>query len=556
MKLLILASKFIIMAKSSATKRLFGYWLIGLLTIFSFFLLLRNSFSYLDPDFGWHYQVGQEIWQNRQLPHIEHHLFPIAGQTWVDHEWLANLLLFIISASGGYLLLSCLFAGLVLLTWWLLAKTTIKYWLEGQTNSLIFWALLIIGLGACLPNFGIRIQEITVLFLLILNLWLASITRRRSWRIWEMIVLPAFFWLWSCLHGGFLVGLAVIITWIVFRLAIYLLQRRHHQLVSAINLLPIKTIWQSAVVTVASLAATCLTPYGWRLYSFLADYQSNRAYLSLIQEWRPMTEAIWSWRMLYSLFFGVALTLLFFHWRSRQAADRQIMQWLWQQDWWTLCLSLIMFAAAWLSLRHFPLFLVISLPWLAGFYYRSWQDRYFQPNQWMVYLKLFISLTLILSIVLIFIDTHWTNHPELDYCSKYPCAAIEYLRQSPYRGWPTMVDYGWGGYFYWQWPDKQIFIDGRLPQYPWRDRTLIEHYSRFFIESEIKTALNDYDLAVVVLAQPPLVKFNWLETWLLRRGQRVEDYDTSQELFRRVMLKLPSWRLIYSDATATIYVRQ
>lgn len=544
------------MAKPSAIKGLFSYWLIGLLVIFSLLLLLRNSFNYLDPDFGWHYQVGQEIWQNRQLPWTEHHLFPIAGQSWVDHEWLANLLLFLVSSGGGYLLVSFLFAAMVVVAWWLLAKSTIRYWLDGQANSLIFWALLIIGLKACLPNFGVRIQEITVLFLLVLNLWLAKIIRRRFWLTWEMIALPAFLCLWSCLHGGFLIGLAVITTWTVFRLAIYLLERYRHRLISPTNLLPAKTIKQSILVAGLSLLATCLTPYGLRLYSFLADYQSNHAYLSLIQEWQPMTEAIWSWRMLYSLFFGLALALLFFHWRSRQAEDRRLIKWLWQQDWWPLFLSLIMFVAAWRSLRHFPLFVVVSLPWLAGFYYRSWHDRHFQPNQWMACLKWFVSLALVLSIVLIFIDTHWTGHPELAYCSKYPCAAMDYLRQSPYRGWPTMVDYGWGGYFYWQWPDKQIFIDGRLPQYPWRDRTLIEHYSRFFIESEVKTALNDYDLAVVVLAQPPLVKFNWLETWLLHRGQSIEDYDTSQEIIRRAMLKLPNWRLIYSDTAATVYVRQ
>lgn len=544
------------MAKALIANKFFNRWLIGLLIIFGFLLLLRNSFSYLDPDFGWHYQVGQEIWQSRQLPWVEHHIFPVAGQHWVDHEWLSNLLLFLITDSGGYLLLSLIFAGLIILTWWLLARSTIQYWLAGRGDCLLFWLLLIIGLVACLPNFGIRIQEITVLFLLLLNLWLAKITRQRLWRPWEIIALPVLFWLWACLHGGFLIGLAVIITWTFFRGALYCWHRYRRSAVSPINLLPLQTIKQSTIVVGLSLAATFLTPYGWRLYSFLADYQGNRAYLKFIQEWQPMTEAIWSWRMFYSLIFGMALVLLYFHRRSQAGADRQIIKWLWRQDWWPLLLSLIMFVAAWRSLRHFPLFFVVSLPWLAGFYYRSWQDCHFQPSRWPVYLKWFISVVAVLSIAIVPISTYWTNQPTTDYCSKYPCSALDYLRQSPYHSWPTIVDYGWGGYFYWQWPEKSIFIDGRLPQYPWRDQTLIEHYGRFFVESDIKAALNDYDLSVIVLAQPPVVKFNWLEIWLLGRGQQIEDYETYQEGFRRAMLKLPNWRLIYSDATATIYVRQ
>ena len=544
------------MTKPLITSKFFNRWLISLLIIFGFLLLLRNSFSYLDPDFGWHYRVGQEIWQSRQLPRIEHHIFPVAGQNWVDHEWLSNSLLFLITDLGGYFLLSLLFAGLIILTWWLLARSTIRHWLDGHGDCLIFWLLLIIGFVACLSNFGIRIQEITVLFLLILNLWLAKVTRQRLWRPWEIIALPVFFWLWACLHGGFLIGLAVIITWTFFRGILYYLHRHQRSAVSPTNLLPLKTIKQSTIVAGLSLVATFLTPYGWRLYSFLADYQSNRAYLKFIQEWQPMTEAIWSWRMLYSLFFGMALVLLYFHRRNQAKTDRQIIQWLWQQDWWSLLLSLIMFIAAWRSLRHFPLFFVVSLPWLAGFYYHSWQDCHFQPSRWPAYLKWFISAVAILSIVIIPISTHWTNQPTTDYCAKYPCSALDYLRQSPYHNWPTIVDYGWGGYFYWQWPEKSIFIDGRLPQYPWRDRTLIEHYSRFFIESDIKDALNDYDLSVIVLAQPAPVKFNWLETWLLGRGQQTTDYETSQEVFRRAMLKLPNWRLVYSDMVATVYVRQ
>jgi hypothetical protein len=543
------------MSKKIASS-LFNRWLIILLFIFAIFMVFHNSFNYLDPDFGWHYQVGQEIWQNRQVPKIEHHLFPIAGQSWVDHEWLSNLTVYVLFELGGYFLVSLLFVGLVILAWYLLAKQTIKYWLDNQASSLFFWLILFIGLRACLPHFGIRIQEVTVLFLLILNIWLHRVVRQRYWPIWQIWVIPILFWWWASLHGGFLIGLVALLAWIVFRLIIYY-WARYRQIKRQINVLPMKVIGRSILTAVLSIIATCLTPYGLKLYDFLSDYYSNNAYLWIIEEWLPITRAVWSWRMLYMLVFGLVIVLLIFHWRARQnKADRQVINWLINQDWWVLLFSSILFVAAWRSLRHFPLFFIISFPWVAGFFWQSWQDRCFNPAHWSIYLKILIVSVLLLSTISMAIATQWSNRPVEDYCHSYPCAAINYLKQSPYKNWPTMVDYGWGGFWYWYWPDKPIFSDGRLPQYSWRNRSLIEHYGRFFNESDIKNALADYDLSVVAIAQPRPVSYNWLESWLFGWGQKVNDYDSFSETMRRAMLKMPAWQLVYSDATAMIYVQQ
>lgn len=535
----------------------FKYWLLALVGLFFLALLIHNSFNYLDPDFGWHYQVGQEIWQEQQVPDIEHHLFTVAGKSWVDHEWLANVLIYLLNDSLGYLAVSLVFVLLIFTAWLILAKFAISKWLGGRADSIFLWLLLALGLKACLPHFGVRIQEITVLFLLILNIWLLAVAQRQVWKKWEFLVLPVFFWLWACLHGGFLIGLAALLAWIAFKGGLRIINRFFPKIVSPNNLLPFKTLVQSIVMAGLSIGATCLTPYGLRLYGFLADYQSNKAYLRLIKEWFPMIFDILSWRMVYSLFFGVALALLAitFYFQRKSSKIDPVIKWFRDQDWWMLAFSLVLFLAAWKSVRHFPLFFIISLPWLAGFYYQLGRHS-FRLDQWSVYLKIFLATIILLVSALLLITANWTNSPAQSYCSFYPCAALEHLRQTPYANWPTVVDYGWGGYFYWLWPEKQIFIDGRLPQYQWRDRSLIEHYSRFFAEQEVQTALSDYDLSVVVIGQPKPRRFNWLEIWLLGKGQSINDYDSLPETIRRAMLKMPDWQMIYSDSTATIYVRQ
>ena len=536
------------------TKRFsFSRWLIILLFFFGLGLVLHNSFGYLDPDFGWHYAVGQEIWQNHAVPHLEHHLFPLAGQSWVDHEWLSNVLIYLTYNWGGYLLINFLFAFLTMFIWCLLAKETIKHWLDNKANSLIFWLLLLIGLAASLPHFGVRVQEITVLFVLVLTIWLAQVVRKREWPTWKIVVLPLFFWLWASLHGGFLIGLAIFTAWFFFRLILYWLP---HQSNKDINILPKGVIMRSGLTLALSWVATCLTPYGLELYEFLGGYGSNKAYLRMISEWLPISEAIHSWQMVYFIIFGLALALLIFYCCGHDQHDREVALWLKQQDWWTLILSLILCIAAWCSVRHFPLFVVVSLPWMAGFFYHAWHDNAFRPDDWPAYLKWFVAIILVLTTVLLVVDTHWSTHPEKDYCEVYPCLAISYLQQSPYANWPTIVEYGWGGYFYWRWPEKPIFIDGRLPQYMWRGQSLIEHYGRFFKEKEVKKALDDYGLDVMVIPQPRPVHYNWVETCLLGRGLKEEDYYTLSDIVRRAMLKSPAWRLVHSDTTTMIYVRQ
>ena len=65
---------------------------------FIFCLLLRNGFSYLDPDFGWHLQVGKEIALSAQGPSQNIYNYTYTG-TWVDHEWLSNYFIFKIIAK-------------------------------------------------------------------------------------------------------------------------------------------------------------------------------------------------------------------------------------------------------------------------------------------------------------------------------------------------------------------------------------------------------------------------------------------------------------------------
>ncbi|PJA10525.1 hypothetical protein COX68_00270, partial [Candidatus Falkowbacteria bacterium CG_4_10_14_0_2_um_filter_41_15] len=76
-------------------------WALFYILIFA--LLLKHSYAYLDPDFGWHLKTGQEIITTGQVPSINYVNYTLLGESWVDHEWLANAAVYWIFTNWGYL---------------------------------------------------------------------------------------------------------------------------------------------------------------------------------------------------------------------------------------------------------------------------------------------------------------------------------------------------------------------------------------------------------------------------------------------------------------------
>jgi hypothetical protein len=154
-------------------------------------LLLRHLFSYLDPDFGWHLKVGQEIAASGQVPHDNLYNFSYSGR-WVDHEWLGDWLVYEIYDNAGYIALNVFFAILIIAALALVLATIRKN--TPKIPAAIIFALGLFGLIASQPHFGVRLQEFGFFFLA-LELFLLERFRRpglkKYWFVW-----PPIFWLW------------------------------------------------------------------------------------------------------------------------------------------------------------------------------------------------------------------------------------------------------------------------------------------------------------------------------------------------------------------------
>ena len=113
--------------------------------------------------------------------------------------------------------------------------------------------------------------------------------------------------------------------------------------------------------------------------------------------------------------------------------------------------------------------------------------------------------------------------------------------------------YGWGGYLIWQWPGKQIFIDGRLPQYEFAGHTMMEEYHEFFNEDEqeIENKLKQYDIKLVLLKKYRPHKLNWFEKYFLQLNQ--EKINEKENELENFLDSSGDWQKIYNDNVSNVW---
>ncbi len=235
----------------------------------------------VDPDLWGHLRFGLDALASRHLPSAATYSFT-ADATWINHEWLSEILQALAFRAGGTAGLLALKTGVLAATF-VLIEAAVR-----RADPRYRWWFLATGFAAMAPGtFTNRPQIWTLLALAIV--WRAlGDPRRRAW-------IPLVFALWANLHGGWIVGAGVCGLWLAGRL---------------IEARDPKIALPDAIAIVAGVAATLLNPYGWRLWARLA---STVGLSRDITEWRPLwQQGGASYAVLWGLIvFGiVVLTIL------------------------------------------------------------------------------------------------------------------------------------------------------------------------------------------------------------------------------------------------------
>ena len=252
--------------------------------ILLFGLLAMTARNAVDPDLWWHLRTGQWIAENGHIPHSDHFSFTRAGQPWISHEWLSELVFYELwknSGAAALIVFSAIVttAGFMLLYLRCLPRGGPGHWAAAATAF---------GAVAAAPSWGVRPQMFTFALASLL-LWLLE---RGEHRPRLLFWIPPLFLLWLNLHAGFALGPALILAY-------------------AVGLLLETAVGSTAVAAGAPHPPACAAaPAG--LFGARAAQSQRRATLSLsVRHFAFAGDAVVHCRVVFTGFSSMALSPIF-----------------------------------------------------------------------------------------------------------------------------------------------------------------------------------------------------------------------------------------------------
>lgn len=220
-----------------------------------------------DPDTYWQVAVGQWILDHHAVPQVDIYSFTMRGQPWISTQWLAQVLYALVYGVFGWSGPVVLGAGAVAIAIAMLARFLDKRLPTTATLLLVATALALMA--------GHLVARPHLLAMPVMVAWVAGLVNAMDRKGVPSFWLLPLMALWANLHGGFILGLALI------------------------GPIGIDAIWHApkalqrtlllrwALFGIAALSASCVTPYGWD--SLLASRRilNLGEALALIGEWRP-----------------------------------------------------------------------------------------------------------------------------------------------------------------------------------------------------------------------------------------------------------------------------
>jgi hypothetical protein len=462
----------------------------------------------VDTDTWWHLRSGAWMVEHGQI--LTHDAFSLTrqGQPWVNHSWLAQLLLYGLWSGLGYAGLNLGTALLVTAAFYLVYRQ-----MEGSAYQKAF--TLVLAAAASHVYWSARPQLLSFFLAAVFAYVLHQFRWRGRDRLW---LLPLLMLLWVNLHGGFAIGFLLLLITLAGQVLSRVLGQTGAGVVGSAGLLKLAGIILACAVVVA------VNPYGTTLYVYPLRTVSIGALQDFIQEWqspnfhlREMQLFIWLWLAVLA-----ALGL------SRRRADLT-----------DLALLSGFTYLALLAARNIPIVALLAAPVITRHAAEGMRDLWASRPRLAALLDPLPSgrtwpalnwalLGLVLLAVLVkAADASLVSTNERYQQSRVPLQAAEYLETARPAG-PMFNAYNWGGYLIWElYPQYPVFVDGRTDLY---DDALLREYLR------------------AALGQPGHVEV------LDRHGINLVLIEARSFLDEHLRVN-PGWRLVYADEVAVVYQR-
>jgi hypothetical protein len=492
----------------------------GFLVLFSILIayFTWSVYRWIDPDFGWHYKVG-EIIATQGFPNYNPFSYTMPSYHYVDYEWLSNTIYYLAYNFLGYWFLALLHAALIVAAP-LVAISAFK-------NTKYYLVPFLLSLSSLSLRAGVRPQ---VFNWFLLAVFIKFFYNERVWVRFRWFM-PILMVLWVNLHGSYVLGLGLMGILIVSK-----------------SIGAKKIDISNFLVLFLSIGATLINPYGVKNWQeVILQMSQGELFRKTVSEW---ASAIFNYDFGYFAIISFTLPLMYLN-RSKVK--------LW--EWVVLAGS---FTGVY-SGRYAPLSSLLMAPLLAKhiqYVYDKTKNITEGQRRFVEFYKIISLVSIAILVISIFSASRgWRMFNQSDY---YPSGAANYLKNDS-KSQNIFTEYGLGGYLIQQLPGKKFFIDGRMSGFSWdappgqSDHALREYMNINCGLQDFSDTLNKYNTDTILLrlisneaGKPkenilkPLV--NLVHSFGLIYCK--EQIDLNQKAIDM------GWKQVYKDPKFVIYQRQ
>lgn len=499
-----------------------------------------------DPDVFWHLKTGEWIWQNKTLSDKDPFSFTIESY---QHEksvrtsfilkqyWLAQLMLYGSYQAGGFygvILFRCLiYISIVLLLY---------HWMRKKGLSRITTLMCLIP-SIWFPThlLGERPNNLSFLFAVILVYLLEDLKNNPSlppllkWGkggLLKLITLPLIMLLWANMHGGFILGDAIIVLYMVAEgiKAVYNKVKVKAKVEESLNL----NLNLFFLICAISILISFANPNTYKAIFIILELEGTlySTYSTFVSE--MMSPFKYATEGNYQYLIIIVPIVLLFLLRIRQLE---------------LNTALLVFFLSFLALtrvRYIPFLLFIAIPFIVGIWSKFFtkvitRAEKFYNLRIAHHAFFYISLLFIFgfSIFLVLSNIKHIVFKNDIISSSYPTEVARFIKTERPDG-EIFNNYTWGGYLIWSlYPDYKVFIDGRnLSQFVFQKYSAVVSGSNKDKAGtpEWKVILNEYKVNCIIIPAANIVGGGF--TRLVRR--LIEDTE---------------WSFVYDDQKVLLFVR-
>jgi len=474
-----------------------------------------------DGDTGWHIATGMRIIETMSIPRSDIFSHTAQGTPWVAHEWLSEIVFALVHRAMGLNGIVVLTAVVISLVFFFLYK----YMLRCGVGPLAAAPLTILAALASSGHWLARPHIFSLGLMLYFYSVLEDYREGRANRLWS---LPLVMLLWANLHAGFFLGIVFVCIYAFSGLAEALFASGG----TKPGLAGAKAL---GITAAATLLASFANPRGPSILLFPFHLLGRGFVMDNVQEWASTN---FHTERMFELALIVSLSVLVL--ASKRIRLHEVI------------ILLLMTRMSLASARFIELFTVIVIPMaavrsedvagrLAGAVKLEWfKDKVLSRITLMssstaalekrprLHIWVYVSVAACLAISLNCGSAFGARLMDYRFDpAKFPVHAVDFAVEKGISGSMFNQD-GWGGYMiYRRIPSYSVFMDGRFDMY------------------NVKLLKEYLDVA--------RGKLNYREV-LDRYGVDWVVYNSGSTLCMLLDLD-DSWKLVYSDGTADIFLR-